>query len=341
MKTRTFKIAQRKIGDPAPCFIIAEAGSNHNGDIRIAKQLIDVAAEAGADAIKFQLFSGKGLSSEEKIQRMLDQFQFDRVWLKELYVHAKNKGILLSATPFDLAAVEDLSAAGVPFYKIASGDLTNTPLLHRIAKKKKPIILSVGVATLPEIKGALQVIHKAGNPNVAILHCIADYPTRIEDTHLKVVPALKNLFKIPVGFSDHTMDPIVPSFAVMLGANVIEKHFTLSRTMQGPDHPFAMEPQEFTLMVENIRKAEKAMGSPVKRIGKTESGVRYTGRRGLYTNQFVSKGTVVTDAMISALRPCRGLEPKDFEKVIGKRAKRDLAAFESLSWKDIHASKAK
>ena len=335
MSKKEFRIGSKWIGRGSPCFIIAEAGSNHNGDLTTAKKLIATAARIGADAIKFQLFKGEELSAESKIQEILKRYEFKRKWLGILNDFSEEKGIIFFATPFDEKAVDELTLIDVPVFKIASGDLTNFPLIEYIASKKKPIILSVGVGTLKEINESLKIIYQKGNHGVSLLHCVADYPTRIEDVNLRVIETLKSQFKIPVGFSDHTMDTTIPALAVSQGACIIEKHFTLSRRLKGPDHPFALEPEEFRTMVENIRKTEKALGTPIKGMTPTERGVLKTGRRSLYAKRFIPRGMMIQKEDIAILRPNQGIPPSDLNKVIGKMAKRNISLFEAIKWKDL------
>ncbi len=335
MHQNGFRIGSKWIGKRHPCFVIAEAGSNHNGDLTTAKKLIATAARIGADAIKFQLFKGEELSAESKIQEILRKYEFKRKWLDILNDYAKEKDIIFFATPFDEKAVDELDLIDVPVFKIASGDLTNFPLIEYIADKKKPIILSVGVGTLKEIEESLKIIYQRGNHGLSLLHCVADYPTRIEDVNLRVIETLRYKFKIPIGFSDHTMDSIIPALAVSQGACIIEKHFTFSRKMKGPDHSFALEPAEFQLMVENIRKAEKALGTAKKGITPTERGVLKTGRRSLYARRFIPRGMMIQKEDIAILRPNQGIPPSDLNKVIGKMAKRNISLFEAIHWKDL------
>lgn len=328
-------VGNKLVGEGYPCFIIAEAGSNHNGDLGIAKRMIRAAKAMGADAIKFQLFKGEELSSDKQVQKILARFEFDRQWLPTLNKYAKTNKILLCATPFDKAAVNLLSKIRTPFYKIASGDLTNLPLIKEICKKHKPIVLSVGSAELTEVKDALKFIFSVGHRQVSLLHCVASYPAKIEDLNLKVIQTLINEFGLPVGFSDHSMDTLIPSIAVAIGACIIEKHFTLSRKMKGPDHSFALEPDEFKTMVDNIRKIEKSIGSGVKKVLPAERMGYLYGRRGLYTNQAINRGRMIGAEMVAVLRPQTGIRPKDLNKVIGKRAKKDLPAYTPLKWEDL------
>lgn len=332
---RMFKIQNRWIRQGGKCLIIAEAGSNHNGDFETAKKLVAAAASCGADAIKFQLFSGSGLSSESNVQEILKRYSFRREWLMPLKKYADQKGMMLTATPFDLAAVHELSRIRVPFYKIASCDLTYHALVEYVAKQNKPTLLSVGLASFDEIRSALKVIEKAGNRNVILLHCIVEYPARLEDVNLKVIPRLIREFGLPVGFSDHTMDTMVPALAVGVGACVLEKHFTLSRKMPGPDHPFALEPQELKAVVDNIRKAELTMGNDRKDIAALERPCLKTGRRGLYADQDIAKGTVLHATHLKALRPARGVPAEHLNKVVGRAALRDIRAMRPIRWRDL------
>ena len=329
------KIGNKLIGEEEPCFIIAEAGSNHNGSLEQAKELIDVAVEAGADAVKFQLFKAESLSADKKTQQILKNLEFRRDWLKELNEYAKRKDIMFLATPFDTEAVELLDRINTPAFKIASGDLTNLPLIKYIAEKGKPIILSVGLGSLDEIRAALDVIYSTGNENVALLHCVASYPTKPEDVNLNVIKTLKQKFQVPVGFSDHTMEVSVPIGAVALGANIIEKHFTLDRKLEGPDHPYALEPEELEFMVKGIREVEKALGSEIKIVVDSEKQGLVAGRRSIFANVNIPEGTIITRDMLSVLRPAVGIAPKYVDKITGKQVKKDINAYEPITWDEI------
>ena len=329
------KIGNKLIGEEEPCFIIAEAGSNHNGSLEQAKELIDVAVESKADAVKFQLFKAERLSADKKTQEILKNLEFRRDWLKELDEYAKRKDIMFLATPFDTEAVELLDRINTPAFKIASGDLTNLPLIKYIAEKGKPIILSVGLGSLDEIRAALDVIYSTGNENVALLHCVASYPTKPEDVNLNVIKTLKQKFQVPVGFSDHTMEVSVPIGAVALGANIIEKHFTLDRKMEGPDHPYALEPEELETMVKGIRDIEIALGSGIKIVVESEKQGLVEGRRSIFANVNIPEGTIITRDMLSILRPAVGIAPKYIDKIIGKQVKKDINAYEPITWAKI------
>lgn len=329
------KIGDQLIGDEEPCFIIAEAGSNHNGSLEQAKKLIDIAVEAGADAVKFQIFKAEELSADKEIQRMLKKFELRRDWIAELSEHAKRKNIMFLATPFDIEAVDLLDEINVPAFKIASGDLTDLPLIKYIAEKGKPIIQSVGLGSLEEIREALDVIYSTGNRNVALLHCVVSYPTKPEDVNLNVIKTLKREFRVPVGFSDHTMEVSVPIGAVALGANIIEKHFTLDRKLEGPDHPYALEPEELKIMVKGIRDVEIALGSEIKQVGEPERKELISARRSIHAKGDISKGTAITKDMLSILRPAVGIAPKYIDKIIGKTAKVNIKQNEVISWEVI------
>ena len=332
---KTVKIEDRVIGGNNSCYTIAEAGSNHNGSLEQAKKLIEVAAEAKADAVKFQIFKAEELSADKKVQRKLKNLEFRREWLKELNDYAKRKDILFLATPFDAEAVDLSDKNNTAAFKIASGDLTNLPLIKYIAEKGKPIILSVGLGTLAEIKEALDVIYSTGNENVALLHCVASYPTKPEDVNLNVIKTLKQKFQVPVGFSDHTMEVSIPIGAVALGANIIEKHFTLDRNLEGPDHPYALEPEELKIMVKGIRDVEKALGSGIKIVVDSEKQGLVEGRRSIYAKVNISKGTTITRDMLSILRPAVGIAPKHIDNIIGKKTKRNINAYEPITWDKV------
>ena len=332
---RKIKIGNKLIGEEEPCFIIAEVGSNHNGSLEQAKKLIDVAVDAEADAVKFQIFKAERLSADKKIQKILKKFEFKREWVKELSEYTKRKDILFLATPFDTEAVELSDKINIPAFKIASGDLTNLPLIKYIAKKGKPIILSVGLGTLEEIREALDVIYSTENENVALLHCVASYPTKPADVNLKVIETLKQKFQVPVGFSDHTMQISIPIGAVALGANIIEKHFTLDRKLEGPDHPYALEPEELEIMVKGIRDVEKALGSEIKQVGESERKGLVSARRSIHARGDIPKGTTITKDMIKIVRPCTGIEPKYLNQVLNTKAKKNILKDDVITWNDL------
>lgn len=340
------------IGDDQPCFIIAEAGSNHNRKLQQAYKLIDIAKEAGADAVKFQTYSAEKLYSRktpmmsyvkrnklvkpgETIWDLIKKIEMPREWHSKLTAHCKKRKIMFLSTPFDLQAVDELEEVGCPAYKIASYEITHFPLLEKCAKTGKPIILSTGMADLSDIEAALQVIYKTGNHQVALLHCAINYPPNFQDLHLRAMETMRKAFNVPIGFSDHTMGVSADIAAVALGAKVIEKHFTISRKLKGPDHPFAVEPDELKAMVQGIRETEAALGSTLKKHTEAESEMYKLGRRSLVAACNISKGTKITRAMLEVKRPGFGIPTKMMDQVIGRTAKQNIQEDDILSWEMV------
>ena len=285
---KEIKILNKTLGQGKPCFIVAEAGVNHNGEFRLAKKMIDEAKRARADAVKFQIFNadrvvvktaekapyqkiatGKGSQHE-----MLEKLELTKNEFKKLANYARAKNIIFLASAFDEESVDFLDELKVPAFKVPSGEITNFPLLMKIAKKGKPIILSTGMSTLGEVADALEVIKKGGTEEIVLLHCVSNYPVKSEEMNLRAMETLKHAFELPVGLSDHTLGITVPIAAVALGAAVIEKHFTLNRKLPGPDHGASLEPSELIEMVACIRDVESALGNGIKRPTKSEQAVR-------------------------------------------------------------------
>jgi N,N'-diacetyllegionaminate synthase len=331
------KIGARWIGERESCFIIAEAGVNHNGDIKLAKKLIHVAKDAGADAVKFQSFKAENVvtrkapkakyqeqttGSAESQYDMIKKLELSAGNFAELARHAQKNGIIFLSTPFDNESVDLLDGLGVPAFKIASGEITNSPLIRYIAKKGKPVILSTGMSTLGEIKEALQVIQSEGIKNIVLLHCITAYPAKVEDVNLKAMETLRCEFKLPVGLSDHTLGIAIPIAAVALGACVIEKHFTLDKSLPGPDHEASLEPEELKQMIKAIREVEKAMGDGNKMPTEEEKQIQKVARRSIVARVSIPKGTIITEAMLDIKRPGTGIEPKNMHMVIDRKARR-------------------
>lgn len=346
---KTVQINGREVGDGQSVFVIAEAGSNHNRDINQAKRLIDVAAEAGADAVKFQTFSAETLYSKktpamsylkkggllkegETVFDLLKQNELPREWQKDLSSYCKLKGIIFLSTPFDLKAVDELEKLNVPAYKIASYEITHLPLLEHAAKTGKPIILSTGMADLTDIETALQVIRGSGNDKAILLHCAINYPPRFEDVNLRAMKTMRQAFQLPVGFSDHTAGITADLAAVALGACVIEKHFTTDRKLPGPDHGFAIEPNELKAMVKGIREVENLLGSPIKKRTPAEDEMYKLGRRSLVAACKIGKGTMITRNMIEVKRPGFGIPTNELSILIGRTAKVDIDEDEILNW---------
>ena len=333
------KIGDRNIGDGEPCFIIAEAGVNHNGSVKMAKKLIDVAKDVGGDAVKFQTFKAENIviknaekaeyqketaGIEESQYDMIKKLELTEYDFKELADYAKEKDILFLSSPFDKESVDLLYKLDVPVFKVGSGEITNFPLLKHIAKKEKPIILSTGMATLGEVEEALNVIRSEGAEDVVLLHCVSNYPARIEDVNLRAMETLKQEFKIPVGFSDHTLGITVPIAAVALDACVIEKHFTLDRNLPGPDHKASLELDELKEMVKAIRDVEKALGDGIKRPTKEEDEIKKIARRSIVAKIDIPKGTIIAEDMLDVKRPGTGIKPKYIDMIVGKKAKENI-----------------
>jgi len=343
------KIADRAIGEGKPCFIIAEAGVNHNGKFSLAKKMVDTAKKAGADAIKFQIFSAERvitkIAQKAAYQRkatgkgsqyeMLKKLELNEDEFRKLAAHARRKNIIFLASAFDEGSVDFLDELKVLAFKVPSGEITNFPLLKHIAEKKKPILLSTGMSTLKEVAGALSVLKAGGAREIALLHCVSDYPARAEDINLRAMDTLKRKFRLPVGFSDHTLGITVPIAAAALRATVIEKHFTLDRKLPGPDHKASLEPHELREMVAHIREVEKALGDGIKRLTKSEEEVKKATRRSIVAKTDIKMGTVITPTMLTCKRPGDGLQPKFLGKVVGKVARVDIKRDEKITWKKI------
>jgi N-acetylneuraminate synthase/N,N'-diacetyllegionaminate synthase len=342
---RKIRIGDKIVGHDEPCFIIAEAGSNHNGNLEQAKKLIDAAVEAGANAIKFQIFKAENLYSKytpefsylkgQNVYELIKDIETPREWLKELAGYCETKNIIFLATPFDFEAV-DLLDKSVPAFKIASFEITDLELLKYAAAKEKPMILSTGMANLGEIEDAITAIKSVGNEDIVLLHCNSLYPTPAEVVDLKAMATMKTAFKVPVGFSDHTLGIHMPIAAVAMGACVIEKHFTLSREMKGPDHSFAIEPVELKELVRCVREVEKAKGTGIKKKSELESEEMYVkARRSIHAKVDIPKETKITRDMLIIKRPGYGIKPKFIDIVVGRKAKRDIKEDKWITWGDV------
>ena len=347
---QSIKIGQRLVGPGQPAFIIAEAGVNHNGSLATARRLVEVAARAGADAVKFQTFKAERLvtvnapkaayqrkttAAAESQFDMLRRLELSEAAHRELFRFCRKKGILFLSTPFDEQSADFLDALGLAAFKVGSGDLTNTGLLRHIARKRKPMIISTGMATLEEVGQALAAVKAAGNRNVILLHCVSNYPASSADLNLRTMATMAKKYNVPVGFSDHTMGIEMAPVAIALGACVIEKHFTLSRKLPGPDQKCSLEPDELLRMVRAIRMTEQALGTGVKNPAKSERDTAKAARRSLASICAIPKGTRLTAAMVAARRPGTGLAPKMLPRILGRTARvfipeGKLLAFEML-----------
>ena len=346
------KIAGRLVGDGEPCFIIAEAGVNHNGDINLARKLIDVAKEAGADAIKFQTFKAEEVvtrnaekaayqrettPAEETHYDMIRKLELSGEAFTELFAYAQEKGMIFLSSPFDKGSADLLDELGVTAFKVGSGEITNFPLLKHIARKRKLIILSTGMATLPEIEAALETIKEGGSNDIILLHCVSSYPARVADMNLRTMQTLRDTFKLPVGLSDHSRGITIPAAAVALGSCLIEKHFTLDNSLPGPDHQASLEPDELKQMVIAIRDVEEAMGDGIKSPTVAEEAIKKVARRSIVARVDIPRGTVITGEMLGIKRPGTGLEPKYIDSLLGKRAGKDIKRGAFVMWNSLEA----
>jgi len=340
-------IGNRQIGQGHPAYIIAEAGLNHNGSLEVAKQLIDVAKLSGADSIKFQSFkSGSRISKKVKAARYAETIigleetlydMFDRLSMsyddqKEVFGYAQKSGIEIFSTPFDIESADFLNSLGVGVFKVASMDLVNIPLIKHIAQLGKPMILSTGMSTLGQIEEALEAIRQQGNPNVMLLHCNSSYPAAQEEMNLAVIETLKKCFKVPVGLSDHSFGLFVSHTALVLGADLIERHFTLDRAMEGPDHILSSEPKELRELVSLAKKIPAVLGDGIKRIQPNEYDTLNMQRKSLYAAHDIKKGTVITEDMVTIKGPGGGLLPKYFDLVAGRVARVDIEEDHPITW---------
>jgi N,N'-diacetyllegionaminate synthase len=318
-------------------FIIAEAGVNHNGSIELAKQLIDVAVNAGADAVKFQTFKAEKLLSKaaekadyQKEMTSGKESQFEMIKKLELDLdshhilidYCKLKGILFLSTPFDLESIDLLHKLGINIFKIPSGEITNLPYLEKIAKLNKQIILSTGMSNLGDIEKAIEILCFYGTDKnkIIILHANTEYPTPMEDVNLKAMITIGNAFNVKYGYSDHTNGIEVPIAAVAMGASVIEKHFTLDKTMEGPDHKASLEPFELVNMVHSIRNIEKALGSGIKQISVSEQKNIKIARKSIVASRDIEEGETFTENNICIKRPGNGISPMRWYEIIGSKA---------------------
>ncbi len=329
-------------------FVIAEAGVNHNGSTDLAKQLIDVASDAGADAVKFQTFKAKrvvsksakkALYQQKSMQEeddsqfeMLKRLELDTAVHRELMEYCKSRGITFLSTPFDLESVELLDDLGLEIFKIPSGEITNLPYLRAIAKLDKKVILSTGMATMQEIRDAFHILLGEGTKkeNITILHANTMYPTPMEDVNLRAMLSIEREFGVAVGYSDHTLGIDVPIASVAMGASVIEKHFTLSRTLPGPDHKASLEPDELKAMVRSIRNIEKALGSFEKKPSPSETENIIATRKSIVAAKEIEKGEVLCEDNLDVKRPASGISPMKWDEILGKIAKKNYAEDEII-----------
>jgi len=344
------RIANRLVGEGEPCFIIAEAGVNHNGDVNLARKLIGVAKEAGADAVKFQTFKAEDVITktadkaeyqkrttgvQESQYEMIKRLELSEEAHFELKDYADSQGIVFLSTPYNKKSVDFLVRLGVSALKISSADITNYPLLSHIAAKNLPVILATGMSSLGEVKEAVEVIVNGGNQQIILLHCISSYPAKIEDMNLKAMETLRYVFKLLVGLSDHSMGITIPVAAVALGACVIEKHFTLDKKLPGPDHRASLEPKDLKQMVKAIRDVQKAMGDGIKKPTKEEEENKKVMRRSIVAKVDIPEGAIITEEMLDIKRPGTGIPPKHFADLVGRKVVAPIKKDELIKWEDV------
>lgn len=320
-------------------FIIAEAGVNHNGSLELAKKLVDAAKDAGADCVKFQTFVSKNIVSknavkaeyqkqqtepEESQQDMLKKLELSFDEFVELNEYCKSKSIEFMSTAFDFDSIDFLDGLEMGTWKIPSGDITNLPYLIKIAKLNKPVILSTGMSTMVDIRSAIKALKENGATELTVLHCTTEYPTPFEDVNLRAMNTIKEEFGVKVGYSDHTKGIEVPIAAVALGATVIEKHFTLDRNMEGPDHKASLEPNELKAMVDSIRHIELALGNGMKQPAESEKKNMAVARKSIIASKDIKAGDIFTEENLTVKRPGDGISPMRWFDIIGKPAPRDF-----------------
>lgn len=345
-----FEIAERSVGRGHPSYVIAEAGANHNRDLGVARELIDVAVEAGADAVKFQTYSGKSIYStkaprfkylapvdDKPPAELLEEISLPREWQPKLAEHAAARGLHFFSTPFDHDAVAELDALGVPLFKVASFEIVDLPLIRRIGETGRPVVISTGMATMGEIEDAIGAATEGGAAAVGLMQCTSVYPAPESRANLRAMETMRLAFGVPVGLSDHTTGTAVPIAAAALGAAFVEKHFTLDRSMKGPDHPFALEPEELKSMVAGIRAAEAALGTGRKDGPSPEEAEEMykLARRSLIVLGDHPAGTTLTAEMLTTKRPGFGIAPKDLPKVLGRSLRVDVEHDDILTWEMI------
>lgn len=344
------KVGRFSIGPGHPSFLIAEAGVNHNGDVELAMRLVDVAVAAGADAVKFQTFRADRIVSPEAPQaeyqksntgrvesqlEMIRRLELGAEDTARLFEHCHAEGILPLSTPFDEESADLLGSLGVEAFKVASGELTNHRLLRHLAAKGRPLLISTGMADLDEVGAALEVVSGAGNADVCLLHCVSDYPASPGDCNLRAIETMRRAFDVPVGWSDHTLGLHVALGAVALGADCLEKHFTSSRSLPGPDHAASLEPHELAQLVRAVREVEASLGDGRKRMQPSERNTAAVARRSVHAARSLERGRPLEAADLVARRPGTGIPAQRIEELVGRRPVRDIAEGAMLAEADL------
>jgi N-acetylneuraminate synthase/N,N'-diacetyllegionaminate synthase len=340
-------IGQRTVGSSSKVFVVAEIGINHDGSLEQAHKLVDAAADAGADAVKFQTFRADRLMAPvearfaqqepgaESAYQLFRRLELSREAHEQLKAHADARGVVFLSTPFDEESADFLDQLGVPAFKIASSDITHTPLLRRVATKRKPVLLSTGMSYLGEVSDAILALKSAGAKEILLLHCVSLYPAPPETLNLRSIETMRNHFGLPVGYSDHCEGFILPLAAVALGAVLLEKHFTLSRDLPGPDHKVSMEPAELRILVQYLQDVEASLGDGRKHPASAEEENRKLSRRSISVTADIRAYEVIAPWMLAVKRPGTGLEPRQLESVIGMRARRNISKNSILQWEDL------
>jgi N-acetylneuraminate synthase/N,N'-diacetyllegionaminate synthase len=348
--TVALRAGDRLIGPGHPCYVIAEAGVNHNGDVDLALRLVDAAVAAGADAVKFQTWVTERVIARDAPKAAYqiaatggDEGQFAMVKRLELPFeafariaeHARSAGITFLSTPFDVESLAFLSSLGMPLIKVPSGEIDNPLLLRPVGRTGLPVILSTGMATLSDVDDAIGTLRAAGTREIAVLQCTSNYPADAADANLRAIPSLHATFGLPTGYSDHTLGISTALAAVALGACVVEKHFTLDRALPGPDHAASLTPEELGTMVREIRAVQSALGDGVKAPRAAEANTRSVARRSLYAARDIAAGERIDAEALLGMRPAGGVSTRHVDLFIGRAATRDLAAGTMLTWDDV------
>ncbi|HVP13533.1 MAG TPA: N-acetylneuraminate synthase family protein [Phycisphaerae bacterium] len=338
---QTVSFAGRLIGNGQPPFFIAEIGANHNGDMDLCRRLIDAAADAGADAVKFQSWTDKSLlalgeyAAQDDFLRQARKHQLSPEQHHMARERCRAKGVMFCSTPFSAGEADMLEGLDVPFFKISSMDVNHHAFLRHVARKKRPIILSTGMATLGEIEQAVMAIRSEGNDDIVLLHCVSLYPPNAETVNLRNIRMLSDVFGLPAGFSDHTIGVGCPLAAVALSACVVEKHFTLDKKMPGWDHAVSADPTEMATIIREGREIWKALGRYERTLTKEEVEKRNVFRRSLVTKRSMKAGEVITREDLDCKRPGWGIPPNELEYVVGRKLSEDVAAEQVLRWSQL------
>ena len=333
-----FKLGNKKINDNSNVYIIAEAGSNHNGDIDTALKLVDIAVEAGADCVKFQSVTFETLTSDfknEQLKKNIEKITLDKNWYKKLSEYCSKQNLDFMSTPTYERAVDELDEIDVIGYKIASMDLTNIPFLRYVASKGRPIILSRGMSTISEIDIALKTIEDQGNNKIALLHCVSEYPTKAEMLNLNQIKSLANSFGVPIGFSDHSESTIMPAIAVSCGAKIIEKHFTYDRSIDGFDHFYALDPKMLKEMISAIRETEIALGSSNIKPYESEWKVKEIAQRSIIASRDIAKGETINEKNLTTKRPGTGIPASNWDLICGRKVNTNILKNQIINLKDL------